>query len=377
MGAMSVATNGRTPRRWAIAGGGTGGHVTPALALAERIVARGDEVVLLGSTGGLETRLVPQSGFELVTLPAAQVMGRGVFARLAALFAIARGALAARGLLRRRRIEIVVSVGGYASVPAALAAVWLRIPLALVEPNAEPGRANRLCARLAQRLFVQFERAAERLAKPGDARVQRAGIPLRSELVRAFESAAPRRAPKPPLRLLVFGGSQGARQLNEAMMALAPRLDREHFQVVHQSGEADRDRVAAAYADAGVAAEVIAFAPDMPRRYGEADLALSRAGALTVAELAMAGLPALLVPYPFAADDHQTANARALAEAGAAVVLPSRPLEPDDVARELFRLLEAPESLRAMGEAAGKLARPDAAERVVETCAALLYRGDR
>jgi UDP-N-acetylglucosamine--N-acetylmuramyl-(pentapeptide) pyrophosphoryl-undecaprenol N-acetylglucosamine transferase len=135
--------------------------------------------------------------------------------------------------------------------------------------------------------------------------------------------------------------------------------------------------VAAAYADAGVAAEVIAFAPDMPRRYGEADLALSRAGALTVAELAMAGLPALLVPYPFAADDHQTANARALAEAGAAVVLPSRPLEPDDVARELFRLLEAPESLRAMGEAAGKLARPDAAERVVETCAALLYRGDR
>lgn len=359
-------------RRWAVAGGGTGGHVTPALALAERIAARGDEVVLIGSPAGLETRLVPAAGFELETLPAAQVMGRGALARAAAALAIARGTLAARRLLRTRRIEIVVSVGGYASVPAVLAAAWLRIPLALVEPNALPGRANRLCARFARRLFVPFERAAQRLARPGDPRVQQVGIPLRSELVRAFESTPPRRAPTPPLRLLVLGGSQGARQLNDAMIALADRLDPARFHVVHQTGEADRERVAAAYAAKGVASEVIAFAPDMPRRYREADLALCRAGALTVAELAMAGLPALLVPYPFAADDHQTANAQALADAGAARVLPCRPLEPEDVARELFRLLASPETLRAMGEAATKLARPDAAERVIESCAALL-----
>jgi UDP-N-acetylglucosamine--N-acetylmuramyl-(pentapeptide) pyrophosphoryl-undecaprenol N-acetylglucosamine transferase len=370
---MGQRVSGTSPHRWIVAGGGTGGHVTPALALAERIAERGDEVVLVGSARGLESKLVPQAGFELVTLPAAQVMGRGPLGRLAALLAIARGVLAARRLLRERGSEIVVSVGGYASVPAVLAAAWLRLPLALVEPNAEPGRANRLCARLARRIFVQFDRAAERLA-PGDPRVHRSGIPLRRELVRAFQDAPERRAPEPPLRLLVFGGSQGARQLNEAMMELAPRLDPDQLRVVHQTGEADRERVAAAYAAAGIDAEVIAFAPDMPRRYREADLSLCRAGALTVAELAMAGLPALLVPYPFAADDHQTANARALAEAGAAVLLPSRPLEPDAIARELDRLRADPESLRRMGVAASKLARPDAAERVVEACAELLDR---
>jgi UDP-N-acetylglucosamine--N-acetylmuramyl-(pentapeptide) pyrophosphoryl-undecaprenol N-acetylglucosamine transferase len=335
--------------------------VTPALALAERIVARGDRVVLLGSTHGLESRLVPEAGFELVTLPAQQVMGRGPLGRLRGLLEIARG-------------EIVLSVGGYASVPAACAAIVGGIPLALVEPNAEPGRANRLVARFARRLFVQFERAAERLARPGDPRVASPGIPLRAELVRAFEQAPPRRAPVAPFGLLVFGGSQGARQLNDALVELAPRLAELPLSIVHQTGQADRERVAVAYQQAGVRAEVVAFAPDMPRRYREADLALCRAGALTVAELAMAGLPALLVPYPFAADDHQSANAEALARAGAARILPSRPLRPEDVLAAIGELCAAPEILRAMGEAAGKLARPDAAERIVEACAALLPR---
>jgi UDP-N-acetylglucosamine--N-acetylmuramyl-(pentapeptide) pyrophosphoryl-undecaprenol N-acetylglucosamine transferase len=359
-------------RRWAVAGGGTGGHVTPALALAERIAARGDSVVLIGSPHGLETRLVPAAGFELVTLPAQQIMGRSPLARARALLEIGRGVLAARQALRSRRIELVVSVGGYASVPAACAAVAGRIPLALVEPNAEPGRANRLAARFAERLFVQFERAARRLARPDDPRVATLGIPLRQELVRAFEQAPPRRAPSPPFALLVFGGSQGARQLNEALIALAPRLASLPLRVVHQTGEADRERVADAYARAGVAAEVVAFAPDMPRRYREADLALCRAGALTVAELAMAGLPALLVPYPFAADDHQRANALALAEAGAARILPAKPLVPDQVLGEITALCESPDALRAMSEAASKLARPDAADRIVDACAALL-----
>jgi UDP-N-acetylglucosamine--N-acetylmuramyl-(pentapeptide) pyrophosphoryl-undecaprenol N-acetylglucosamine transferase len=364
-------------RRWAVAGGGTGGHVTPALALAERIAARGDLVLLLGSKAGLETRLVPAAGFELAALPAAQMMGRGIADRAAALVAIARGVLAARRVLRQRRIEIVVSVGGYASVPAVLAGAWLRLPIALVEPNAMPGRANRMSARLAKLLFVPFDRAAERLARPGDPRLRRTGIPLRAELVRAFAGAPPRRPPAPPFRLLVLGGSQGARQLNDAMIALADRLAALPVEVVHQSGEADRERVAAAFAQAGVRAEVIAFAPDMPRRYREADLAVCRAGALTVAELAMAGLPSLLVPYPFAADDHQTANAHALADAGAACLLPSRPLDPELLHRELCRLFAAPDALRAMGEAAAKLARPDAAERVVAECAGLLGNGDR
>jgi UDP-N-acetylglucosamine--N-acetylmuramyl-(pentapeptide) pyrophosphoryl-undecaprenol N-acetylglucosamine transferase len=355
-------------RRFAVAGGGTGGHVTPALALAERIRARGHEVLLVGSPHGLEAKLVPAAGFELAALPAGQIMGRGALARLRGGFDIARGTAAAVSLLRRRRIEWVISVGGYASVPAVLAAALLRIPIALVEPNAKPGRANRLAARLARRIFVHFEETARELARPAQA----LGIPLRLALVQAFEQAPPRRTPRAPLRLLVFGGSQGARQLNDAMIALAPRLGRGAWEIFHQTGEADRERVAAAYTAAGLAAQVVAFEPDMPRRYREADLALCRAGAMTVAELAMAGLPALLVPYPFAADDHQSANARALAAGGAARVLPARELTPEHVVAALEELARAPETLHAMGLAAAKLARPDAAERILDACLAAL-----
>lgn len=364
-------TRTRAPHRFVVAGGGTGGHVTPALALAERIRARGDDVLLLGSSHGLESRLVPEAGFELRVLPAAQIMGKGLLARIGAVFAIARGVLAARRVLRDERTEIVISVGGYASAPAALAAAWLRLPLAIVEPNAEPGRANRLMARLSRRIFVHFERAATRLAAADDPRVTAPGIPLRQALVAAFASAPPRHTPEPPLSLLVFGGSQGARQLNDAMLELAPRL-RDRLRIVHQTGVADRDRIAAGYAEAGVDAEVVAFAPDMPRRYREADLALCRAGALTVAELAMAGLPALLVPYPYAADDHQRANAEALEAAGAARVLPSRPLDVEQLAEALLGFVDAPQTLQPMSEAASRLAQPEAAETIVAACAALL-----
>jgi UDP-N-acetylglucosamine--N-acetylmuramyl-(pentapeptide) pyrophosphoryl-undecaprenol N-acetylglucosamine transferase len=343
-----------------------------ALALAERLAARGHSVLVIGSPRGLETRLVPAAGFELAALPAGQIMGRGLRARIGGALAIARGGVAAWRLLRRRQIELVLSVGGYASVPAVLAAAALRIPIALVEPNAQPGRANRLAARLARRIFVQFEEAARVLAPGGGGRALALGIPLREALVRAFQAAPPRRTPRAPLRLLVFGGSQGARQLNDVMIALAPRLDPAGFEIVHQTGEADRDRVAAAYAGAGLRAEVLAFEPDMPRRYREADLALCRAGAMTVAELALAGLPALLVPYPYAADDHQSANARALVAAGAARLLPARTLAPDDVLRALCELSAQPEALQSMGLAAAKLARPDAACRIADACLALL-----
>ena len=365
---MSAATHRRS---WAVAGGGTGGHVTPALALAERIATRGDSVFLLGSDRGLETTLVPEAGFDLAALPSRQVMGQGVLARLGAAVAMLRGSAAALRILRERRAAIVVSVGGYASVPAVLAALLLRLPFVLVEPNAHPGRANRAVARFARRIFVQFEAAGAMLA-PGDERVSAPGIPLRQALVAAFADAPPRRPPEPPYRLLVFGGSQGARQINEAMLEAAPALRAFGLRIFHQTGPADRERVRAAYAQAGLDAEVVDFERDMPRRYCEADLALCRAGALTVAELAMAGLPALLVPYPFAADDHQAANARALVDAGAARVLPSRPLTGADVVQSVDALFASPETLRSMNAAAAKLARPDAAERIIESCAELL-----
>jgi UDP-N-acetylglucosamine--N-acetylmuramyl-(pentapeptide) pyrophosphoryl-undecaprenol N-acetylglucosamine transferase len=360
-------------RRWAVAGGGTGGHVTPALALAERIAARGDEVLVFGSARGLESRLVPEAGFRLVVLPARQMMGRGAAARLAALPALAGACLSAWRILARERCEIVVSVGGYASVPAVLAAAARRLPVALVEPNAVPGRANRYAARLARRIFVGFEATAPRFAGQRE-RVRVFGIPLRRALLAAFADGGARRRPEPPFRLLVFGGSQGARQINEAMLEAAPALKTLSLDIFHQTGEADRERVEAAYAAAGLSAQVVAFEPNMPARYRWADLALCRSGALTVAELALAGLPALLVPYPYAADDHQRANAEALAEAGAARVLDGVPLPGERLAAALGETLADADALQRMGAAAAALARPDAAERITAECAALAWQ---
>jgi len=360
---------------WVVAGGGTGGHVTPALALAERIAARGERVVVMGGRRGLETRLVPQAGFELVALPARPVAGRGALESLLALPVNAAACASAWAALGRLRARIVVSVGGYASVPAVVAAVARRIPVALVEPNARPGRANLAAARLARVAFAGFEETARGLAATARGRVVVSGIPLRRALVAAFDGAGKRRVPVPPYHLLVFGGSQGARQLNDAMVEIAPRLDPRAIEIFHQTGEADRERVAAAYARAGLAAEVVAFEPEMPRRYRWADLAVARSGALTVAELALAGLPALLVPFPHAADDHQRANAEALAATGAARVLGSRPLDAGELARALGEAFEKPAELLAMGRAAARIARPDAAERIVEECAALLGDG--
>ncbi len=365
-----------TARCWVVAGGGSGGHVTPALALAERIAALGDRVVVIGGRRGLETRLVPQAGFELVALPARPVMGRGAAGRLLALPAIAAACASAWSTLGRLRAGVVISVGGYASVPAVVAAAARGLPIALVEPNAVPGRANRATARRAQVCFAGFEATARALAPAARGRrVVVSGVPLRRSLVAAFADAPARRIPAPPYRLLVFGGSQGAHQINEAMLEVARGLDPREIEIFHQTGAADRERVATAYVQAGIRAEVVDFEPDMPRRYQWADLALCRSGALTVAELAMAGLPALLVPFPLAADDHQLANARELAEAGAARVIEARPLAPSDLAHALASAFEKPTELVAMAQAAGRLARPDAAERIVDECAGLFGAG--
>lgn len=363
-------TGGRGIRRWVVAGGGTGGHVTPALALAEQIRDRGGEILMLGSDRGLETRLVPAAGFELLALPARPLLGRNWLAKLRSLPAMARACWTAFRALGGFGADFVISVGGYASVPAVIAAALRRVPIALVEPNAVPGRANRAAARLARRIFVQFDQAASSFGAAGaDDRVRSVGIPLRRELIEAFAQAPPRRAPVAPFHLFVAGGSQGARQINEAMIEAAKQLDPQQLEIVHQTGDADRDRTEAAYRAAGLRAEVVAFESEMAKRYRWADLSLCRAGALTVAELAMAGLPALLVPYPYAADDHQTANARALVAAGAARILDSGTLDGDRVASALREIFAAPEQLQAMSQAASRMGRPDAAARIIDDCA--------
>lgn len=368
------AARPRPVRSWVIAGGGSGGHVTPALALAEVIEERGDRVLMLGAEGGLETHLVPEAGFELATLPSRRVMGQRAGARLRAAAGLIPTTAAALRILRRAGADIVVSVGGYAAVPAVLAAALRRTPLAVVEPNAVPGRVNRIAARVARRIFVAYEAAARRLGRDG--RAVLTGVPVRRALREAFRAGAPARQPKPPLRLLVFGGSQGARQLNDAMIAAAPQLDPAAVEIAHQSGPADRERVAAAYAAAGLRAEVFPFDPDMPSRYLRADLALCRAGAVSLAELALAGLPALLVGLPHAADDHQDANARELERAGAALRFDPRRFAASDVVAALERLAREPQLLTEMARRAAARARPDAAEQIVAECEHMLADGN-
>ncbi|RIL06734.1 MAG: undecaprenyldiphospho-muramoylpentapeptide beta-N-acetylglucosaminyltransferase [Proteobacteria bacterium] len=363
--------------RWVVAGGGTGGHVTMALALGEEIARSGDEVLFVGSARGLEGKLVPQAGFELIQLPAQPLLGQRLAARVAGATALAAASARAVALLRRRRSDVVISVGGYAAAPAAAAAVLLRLPLVLVEPNAIPGRTNRAVARFAARVFTAFEAALPAFAATlGNERVAATGAPLRRGLLDEFAAAPPRRRPAPPYRLLVVGGSQGARQLNEGMLEALRHLDANEIEVFHQTGAADRERVAAGYAQAGFRAEVVDFEPNLPARYAWADIGLCRAGALTVAELALAGLPSLLVPYPHAADDHQRANARALADHGAARVLDPSGFDGKRIADALGALFERPEALLEMGAAARALARPDAAAAIVRTSRALAARGD-
>jgi UDP-N-acetylglucosamine--N-acetylmuramyl-(pentapeptide) pyrophosphoryl-undecaprenol N-acetylglucosamine transferase len=357
--------------KWAIAGGGTGGHVTMALALGEVMRERGESVVFIGAETGLEMKLVPEAGFELVALPSEQVMGQSVLGRLHGMLRILSLVGRARTALRTAQADAVISVGGFAAMPAVLAAVLGRRPLLLVEPNAIPGRVNRLSARFAQRVYVGFEAAAKWLGGTSP-KIRPLGIPLRAGLIEAFERAPARQTPSPPIHLLVFGGSQGARQLNEAMMELAPRLKGQPITLFHQTGAADRERVAAAYMQAGVEAEVVEFERDMPSRYRWADVALCRAGALTVAELALSGLPALLVPYPFAADDHQGANARALEDARAGECVESRPLDVDALGDRLLALAADPAPLSEMSRAATSLGRPSAARAIVEDIAGLL-----
>ncbi len=359
--------------RIAIAGGGTGGHVTPALALGEVLRERGAELVFVGAERGIEKRLVPDAGFELVLLDARPVIGRGIVERVGALIALARATFAARSLLRARNIQLVISVGGYASVPAALAAALAGVPLVLVNTDAVPGAANRLLARFAARIFAGFVGTLVALPAAAAARATVTGVPLRRALRDKFAdtSSAARVDASRPAHLFVFGGSLGARQINELMLANAQALANAEVEIFHQTGEADRERVAAAYQAAGAHAETVAFERDMPRRYAWADLVVCRAGAISVAELALAGRAALLVPLAHVGGGEQFANARELERAGAARVLESRGLQADTFARALFELLADRAGLAEMGARAAAEAKPNAAEAIAEACLAL------
>lgn len=347
-------------RRILIAAGGTGGHLYPGVAVADELRRReGDlDVVFVGTPRGLESRIVPKAGYPLVLLPVLPLNRVGLVRTLRGLAALPLAGLKATALLLRRRPTAVLGVGGYAGGPVLLMAALLGIRTVILEPNARPGFTNRVLRPFVTRAACAWEEA-RRYFGP---RAVLTGNPVRGGFASLPE---PRR--EPPLRLLAFGGSQGSRVLNRALVASLRELPGPgDLAILHQTGPAMRDEVESAYREAGRPAEVVAFLDDMERRMGEADLVLSRSGATTCAELASAGRPAVLVPFAGAADDHQRVNARAMRDAGAAVMVDERELDGGALARELGALVAAPERLAAMHRAARSLARPEAAARVAD-----------
>lgn len=353
---MSTAT----PLKVLVMAGGTGGHVFPALAVAERLRAQGHEIVWIGTAGSFESRKVPEHGFALEYIRVRGLRGKGWKSLLGAPLLLARSLLDALAVLRRQRPAVVLGMGGYAAGPGGLAAWLLRRPLVIHEQNAAAGLTNRVLARLARTVLEAFPRTF--------ARAQTVGNP-----VRAGFSAVP--APETriathagPLRVLVVGGSLGAKALNTLVpAALAQFAAESRPQVRHQAGRT-LDVALAAYRDTGVAAEISAFIDDMPAAYAWADLVICRAGASTVAELAASGSAALLVPFPYAVDDHQTRNGEFLVQAGAAQLVQERELDGARLAALLRDLLADPVRLRAMGQAARRVAWTDAAERIAAAC---------
>jgi UDP-N-acetylglucosamine--N-acetylmuramyl-(pentapeptide) pyrophosphoryl-undecaprenol N-acetylglucosamine transferase len=343
-----------------IAAGGTGGHLFPGIAVADELKARDPEtrVVFVGTPRGLESRLVPQAGYELEMLPILPLNGVGPVRLLKGLLALPWAMLKAVQLVRRLRPFAVLGVGGYAGGPTVLVAALLGIPTVILEPNAKPGFTNRVLKPFVRHAACSYDEARREFGSKGVV----TGNPVRG----GFAKLAPKWH-VPPMTLLAFGGSQGARIINKTLAAALPLLPgRDQVRIVHQTGPASHDEVAAAYKTAGREAEVLAFLDDMQARFAQADLVLCRSGATTAAELTAAGKASVLVPFALAADDHQRSNARALESAGAARMIEEKDLTPERLAAVLGELLGDTARLTAMEEAARKLARPDAAARVAD-----------
>lgn len=382
-----------------IAAGGTGGHLYPGVALAREFERQmpGSDTMFVGTTRGLETNVVPREGFELITIAARGVMGKGVAGALQGLAVVPLGVAQCLAVCRKRRPDLAIGVGGYTSPPLILAAFLLGIKRVIVEPNVYPGVANRVLSPIANLVFVSF---ADAVPYFGSNKTRIVGTPIRREFLHApiLPGGGPADAPPGPtagaeargLTVLVLGGSQGARSINRAMIAAVPALVAAHpgLGVIHQTGERDHEEVAAAYRKYGLTGqvgvggasagpppthmEVVPFLYDMPRAFRQADLIVSRSGATTVAEITACGKPAILIPFPHAIHGHQDRNARVLEGAGAAQVIVDARLSGELLAGAISALLARPDRLREMARCSKSLGQADAAERIVSECRALV-----
>ena len=362
----------RAPRLL-LAAGGTGGHLFPGVAVAELAQRQaGAAVLFVGTSGGMEKDVIPQLGFSLRFIPAEQLRGRTRWGKIRAIGVAGYGVGAAWRIIREFAPDVIFSIGGYASAPTVLAGWLQRIPCVLLEPNAIPGLANRFLSWFAARVCLGFETAARFFPRH---KVVHTGNPVRSVLRPTLQPTA---ADK-PFTILVFGGSAGAHRLNLIAPQALARLHKTQsghkgvdpaptIQIIHQTGQAEYASVSASYATVGIAARVVPFIDAMQEVYAEADLVICRAGAITAAELTLLGKPAILIPYPYAADDHQRANAEALVQAGAAVMLLDHTLSPELLEQTIARLVQHRDTLGNMARAAATLGCPDATAAVVQTC---------
>ena len=346
--------------KFIMAGGGTGGHVIPLIAVARELTRLGHEAVFVGTDRGVESRLVPAAGFRLEKIRVSGLKNLGMATRLVSLW---------RLLVETFRLFFrfgdwepagVLSLGGYVAGPAVLAALARGVPLVVMEPNAVPGVTNRWISRWVQRALVNFEETAKFFPPH---RTERTGVPVRAEFFGLRD-----KEPGEEFTVVITGGSQGSRTLNEAARASWPLFAASGLRVrlVHQTGTAMQAEMSTAFAKSGLPGSVDAFLNDMPTAFGQADVVVSRSGAGTAAELAAAGKPSILVPFPFAADDHQTANARAMERAGAALVCPDREWTGERFFETVSELWRQRGRLAGMGAAARTLAYPAAARRAAE-----------
>ena len=358
-----------------IMAGGTGGHVFPALAVARELKARGAEVSWLGTHRGLEAEVVPAAGLPIDYISIAGLRGKGLTGWLLAPWRLSVALVQALRILGRRRPTAVLGMGGFVTGPGGVAAKLRGCPLIIHEQNAVAGLTNRLLSRIADYVLEAFPSAFS-----GD-KVQQTGNPVRSDIMQLAEPDERFTQRQGRIRLFVLGGSLGAMVFNEILpkaLAMLPEAIRP--EVRHQCGKRNLEATLRHYEEAAVTAEVMPFIDDMAVQYGWADLVLCRAGALTVSELALAGVPALLVPYPHAVDDHQSANGRFLADAGAARLMPQSTLSAESLGEVLKEYCEAPERgrerLLEMARRARELAKPEATQRVVEICLAASTKGE-
>lgn len=346
-----------------IAAGGTGGHIYPGIAVAREILRRDEksEVRFVGTTRGLETKIVPDNGFELSLINSAGLKNVGFWGKLKGLFILPKSFLEARALIKRFAPDAVVGAGGYVSGPVLLMASLLRVPTLVMDSNALPGFTNRQLARFVDKAALTFEEAMPFFGEKGIV----TGNPVRKE----FFDISPKTRDNTEFCVLIFGGSQGARAINNAMAEALEFLkgQQDRLRITHQTGEADLEKIAEFYRRAEMEkADVRPYIKNMVEEFAATDLIICRAGATTCAEVAAAGRAAIMIPLPTAADDHQRKNAEALERAGAARMILQRDLTGESLAKEIAGLLEAPEKISRMEEAAKKMARRDAAEVTVD-----------